>query len=85
MAEASYLNELEALKEHRKLLNKAFVEKDTGCKFQLLNFTLEYGTRTLLATLCLCSHTQYKVSIPFRALGARFDLFDPNGAEAKAA
>lgn len=81
MAEATYLSELETLNEHRKLLNKAFIEKDTGCKFQLVAFTLEYGTRTLLAILCLCSHSAYKVAIPFRALNVQFEMDNPNNGD----
>lgn len=71
--ETTYSQQLTELKKYRKILYRVFVDKKSGDRFQLVMFTLEYSTGALMATMTLCSHTNYKLSIPMRAFRAAFD------------
>lgn len=76
--EKTFSQELADLKKHRKLLYKSFTEIETGDKYQLIMFSLEYGSGSLLAIMALSSHTAYKRAVPMRAFKGLFELFDPH-------
>lgn len=71
---ASYTRQLELLNKHRDLVNKAFIEKETGDKFQLLMFALSPAYQ-LTAVMCLCSHTPFKIIVHMDTFDDKFEPF----------